>query len=60
LAVASSGDQTPEVTGSVLLSRIPSISFDKGMHLDALDVAVAAMTCEAQLLALPELDTGVK
>jgi hypothetical protein len=56
---ASSGDQTPEVTGSVILSRIPSILFAKGMHVDAKVTTVANVACPAQLLTLPELDSGV-
>ncbi len=57
---ASSGDQAPEVTDSVLSSHVPSVLFARGTHLDAMDITVANFACQAQLLALPELDTGVE
>jgi hypothetical protein len=58
--LASSGDQTLKVTGSVLSSCVPSVCFAKGTHLEAVDITVANVAGPAQLLALPKLDTGVE
>ncbi len=60
LLLASSGEQPPAVTGSVILFRVPSVLLTRAMYMHATVNIEANVARPAQLLVLSALKTGVE